>query len=132
MTKIQALSTAIVAYNNCIASDNTEWQDRWDARIKAIERSLPHGSGLDGEVSVSRMTGRVIAIFVDYHHMNDDGFYIGWSHHMITVSPTFAGVDVDIDPELVNPGIEIDDRDCLYDYLSELFHANLSEPWSFE
>jgi hypothetical protein len=136
MTKIQALATALVAFRNCVKSGNTAWRDRWADRIDAIERSLPHGSGLDGDVEIDREwpARKEILVTFDYHHMNGDGFYVGWSRHVMAIYPEFDGISVRIDPHVFAPGIEIDDweRDCLYDYLSELFHANLSEPWSFE
>lgn len=61
------------------------------------EKHLPHGSGFDAGCSVS-MSGSsigkddeedVIELVVEFHHMDENGFYCGWSHHRVEVRPSF-------------------------------------------
>lgn len=55
---------------------------------------MPHGSGIDGnhaklDFDRSKPNRLVFAPF-DFHHMNDGGYYDGWSEHELIVSASLA------------------------------------------
>lgn len=85
------------ALENCIQSGNTEWEVRWHERLNRLVDLIPSGGGIDvgprahGSVEI-KPDG--IRFDISYHHMNDGGFYDGWTEHTITVRPAFDGIDV--------------------------------------
>ena len=49
---------------------------------------LPSGSGLDqGTFIDSSSSANRLVFGTAFHHMNEHGFYVGWSHHQIIVTP---------------------------------------------
>ena len=52
---------------------------------------LPSGSGFDGNINIDKKsTDKKIILHVEYHHMNDNGFYDGWSTFKIIITPSLA------------------------------------------
>src|SRR5262245_39776122 len=90
MKRINALSRAFCAYNRCIASGNTEWRDRHAQRIEDFCDSLPSGSGFDDGIKFLRGFSQAekLVFQADFHHMNEGGYYDGWSHHTVTITPS--------------------------------------------
>jgi hypothetical protein len=88
-TKIyQALSSAVGALLNCLASNNAEWKSKWEDRIKDIMRSAPSGSGIDcgTELDLDASTADKLVFTFEYHHMNENGYYDGWTSHKAIVT----------------------------------------------
>lgn len=80
---------------------DSEWVDKREEEIEAIIKTAPHGSGIDGgvrlvepECSESKLVFRV-----EYHPMNQNGYYGEWLTANITVTPTLtsAGFNIDCD-----------------------------------
>lgn len=120
----QALASAIVAYGNCINSNNQEWQDRWKKQIaEIVSHDFPHGSGFDSGTKFDlsnnlRFNGEKLVFTTAFHHMNEGGMYDGWSEHVVIVSPSLAyGFTVKISGR---------DRNEIKEYIAEMFHAALS------
>ena len=86
------LASTIHARLSCIKTGNTEWTDKHEATVNMLNELLPHGAGLDGQrcVDLERSTGERIVICVEFHHMNDDGMYDGWTIHDIIVTPSLV------------------------------------------
>ena len=69
----------------------------YDSVVKNVEglisKHFPHGSGFDSkpEFSFDLSAYNKWIIFQSYHHMNDNGYYCGWSHFKIIVTPCFVG-----------------------------------------
>lgn len=121
-TVAQTLASAIMARRNCNQSGKTEWYDRWTKLCERIESEfLPRGSGVDNGTRIdwSKSTGARIVLACGYHHINDSGIYSGWSEHTITITPDWEGINITIGGR---------DRNGIKEYLSELYHAALSEP----
>ena len=56
-----------------------------------VKNYLPSGSGFDGDISIDeKSTDKKIILHVEYHHMNDNGFYDGWSTFKIIITPSLA------------------------------------------
>ena len=81
------LARAIGARLNCIAKGNQEWKGRHEDRIEELAKELPSGSGFDSgtKVDLDRSSGEVIVLTTAYHHMNENGFYDGWTEHVVKV-----------------------------------------------
>jgi len=99
----------------------THWQSvRADAQ-KAIQdliwAHLPSGSGWDlGTTLEDRSTPTKLVFTGGFHHMDDNGCYDGWTDHVVTVTPTFDGVNVTVSGR---------DRNDIKDYLTETFTSAL-------
>ena len=67
-----------------IISKNEQMED-------LVKNYLPSGSGFDGDTSIDeKSTDKKIILHVEYHHMNDNGFYDGWSTFKIIITPSLA------------------------------------------
>jgi hypothetical protein len=94
----QKIASTIAALRNCAASGNSEWLARHAETLATIEReALPSGSGIDSgtRVDMERSTPEKLVLLVPFHHMNDHGFYIGWSDYAVTVRASLVyGLDI--------------------------------------
>ncbi len=115
MKLVEAIATAIEARQNCIKSGNTEWQDRWLARLNNIAKNrLPSGSGFDNGTTIDMQTSTPVKIVFDtsFHHMDGYGSYDGWTEHEVIVTPTFGDFDVKISGR---------DRNDIKDFIADEF-----------
>ncbi len=96
------LDSAVTAKKNCYNGNilNTKWGSKWDDLIDYLQRNhLPHGSGFDCGCKVVEeecVSGLKLVIGFSYHHMDDNGYYDGWSDHKAIVIPYFDGIGVTI------------------------------------
>ena len=92
-TLIQQISLALNARNTCKAhGGNGEWQSRWEERLESIAKNeLPSGSGFDSgtKLDFDASTDDCIVFTTAFHHMNDNGYYCGWTEHTVKVRPSF-------------------------------------------
>lgn len=122
----RSLAVLVQAIQNCRKtsdkmSHNPYWLNRHQARLDLIlKEHMPHGSGIDNGVKldIERSSAEKLVFTVDYHHMNEDGYYDGWTHHVITVRSSLAyGLELKISGP---------DRNGIKDYLHETFFEALS------
>lgn len=98
----EVLNTAVSAKRNCMKIDrvNTEWENKWDDLIRHIEKNyLPSGSGFDAGTKVDEdacVNNRKIVLTFSYHHMDEHGYYDGWTEHKAVILPCFDGIEVHI------------------------------------
>lgn len=61
-----------------------------------VKDYMPSGSGFDAGVSVcfDKTNDTRLVFLTSFHHMNENGFYDGWTQHEVIVRPAFDGVDV--------------------------------------
>ena len=120
-TILRAFSEALQAMRNCEKSGNNEWRQRWLDYLAKLQSELPHGSGLDGKVEfvIDKCDAKCIVIFVEFHHMNDCGYYDGWTAHEIVATATHCGPIIRVTGR---------DRNGIKDYLAELFDHALNQP----
>lgn len=87
----ECLALALDALANCERMGNGEWAPRWRERLAKLERELPSGSGFDNgtRIDYDRSTGDKFVLTTAFHHMNDAGFYDGWTEHTVTIRPSF-------------------------------------------
>ena len=91
--------------------------DRYEFIIKQFEDGLPVGSGIVATEVIS-VTNKKIVISFDYQHMNDNGYYDGWTHHEARITATFGGYTMYISGR---------NRNDIKDYLHELFSCHISK-----
>ena len=99
--------------------ENDQLIESANVKLKAIKNSLPSGSGFDnGTYLVEDESGDSKLVFeTAYHHMNSDGFYCGWTHHVVTITPSFVG-KFDIKVSGVN-------KNDITDYIADIFSESL-------
>lgn len=98
----ELLDMAISARKNCQKSDyvNHSLEDKWSLLIEHLEKNyLPYGSGFDAGVHVDEdvcVNGVKLVLTFDFHHMNEHGYYDGWTTHKAIITPYFDGIGVAI------------------------------------
>lgn len=120
---ICVLANAIQAYNNCVKSHNA-YLSVWAERIQECENLLPHGSGLDSgcKIDLKASNENRIVINTSFHHLNEVGFYDGWTEHKIILTPSLIhGYQISITGRNRN---EI--KEYLTDVFSECFCYDLT------
>jgi len=108
-------SRSLEAYQSCVKSNNTDWQDKHKDYIETECKKLPHGSGLDAgvEFDFDASTPLKLVFRTSFHHLDENGYYSGWSDHSLIISPEFGYYHIKITGK---------DRNQIKDYLSQLFY----------
>lgn len=85
-----------------------------------VKKHAPSGSGVDtGTILwVEKSNVAKLVFTCEFHHMNDGGYYDGWTQHKIIVTPTFDGLDVRVSGR---------NRNDIRDYLGDLFAHWINE-----
>lgn len=122
-TKIyQKIASLVEAIANCKKSANTEWEMRHGDFIDAIMRNLaPSGSGIDSGTKflLEESMGEKLVFSFGFHHMNEGGFYDGWTEHKLTVRPSLSsGFAMTISGK---------DRNGIKDYLYDVYSCFLNQ-----
>jgi hypothetical protein len=113
------IANAVQARANCITSGNKEWQAKHEETIEnIIKEQLPSGGGFDNgtQIDLNRSNGERLVFTTAYHHMNDGGYYDGWTEHAITVTPNFSNIRIKVSGR---------NRNDIKDYIAEMFHNAL-------
>jgi hypothetical protein len=124
----EQIASLIQARENCIKANNAEWKERHSEALENIEKNyLPSGSGIDSgsKILIDECKPNLIVLFVEFHHMNENGFYDGWTEHKLFITPSLTN-DFDI-------RITGRNRNDIKDYLSECYNQALySEDYSID
>lgn len=115
----QRLASAFVARRNCAAVGNTEWFDRHTRTIQElVSRYMPSGSGWDTgtQYDLDSWTDSKMTFTGSFHHMDDHGGYAGWTDHVVTVRPSFDGIELRISGS---------NRNDIKDHLHDMFYTAL-------
>lgn len=90
-----------------------------------IRNQAPSGSGIDNGTKInwskSRFSSRDERIVLDcsFHHMDEHGYYDGWTYHEIWIRPSLiSGICIDV------KGIN---KNEIKDFLGDLFYHWLNE-----
>jgi hypothetical protein len=117
----RVLALLVDQYLRCCETGNKEREDKSKARIEyLVSEYFPSGSGWDNgtKIQLEDCTADKIVLCGAFHHMNNDGYYVGWTEHTITVKASLAHVF-----DLRISGL---DRNEIKDYLAEMFSDILS------
>lgn len=119
----QEIAAILGAIENCRKSGNKFWLGRWGEKLSAIMKDAPSGSGIDCGTRLmdGASTPEKLVFFVEYHHMNEDGFYDGWTQHKVIVRPS---LQFDF-----NLSITGRDRNQIKDYLADVYDGWLREDY---
>lgn len=87
------LSTLIASYRNMLDKDNSEWAGKHEDRIRHfVKNYMPHGSGFDNgtKIDLDESHAEKLVFYTAFHHLNEGGFYDGWTEHTVIVTPSFS------------------------------------------
>lgn len=116
-TLIQAIAETLSTYRWCLERGNDTKVNR--ERLCALEKLLPSGSGFDNATRVDvESTDSKIFMYTSFHHMNEVGYYDGWTDHTVIVTPTFSGIDITVTGR---------DKNDIKNYIGEVFYDCLRE-----
>lgn len=109
------------AYVRCMESPDSGWTNLHMESIESLVAGyMPSGSGIDSGTSFdfARSTSDKLVFTFGYHHMNENGYYDGWTEHKCIVIPSLAfGIDIKITGR---------DRNGIKDYLYQTFEYALN------
>ncbi len=118
------LAAWVIAIDNCERNGNNEWAIKHaDAIEEMVKNHLPRSSGFDSGTQFDieeneKHRGSRLIFETAFHHMNDGGYYDGWTEHKVTVYPLFCGsLDVRVSGQ---------NRNDIKDYIGETFHHILT------
>jgi len=116
------LAAIVAARLTCIERENAGLVETHTNKANTlVDEYLPNGSGFDlgTMIDLDRSTGNKLVLLTSFHHMNDAGYYVGWTDHEVIVSPDLAfGFALRVTGS---------NRAGVKDYMCELFQAALSE-----
>lgn len=60
--------------------------------LEALMKFMPSGSGIDSgtKLLLSESSEDKLVFFVEYHHMDSNGYYCGWSSRKVVVYPSLV------------------------------------------
>jgi len=120
-TKVyKQLSSLLIALENCDKSGSNLWYEKHSQTLEGIMNTAPSGSGIDcgTKLSVDSKPGRLV-FNVEYHHMNENGMYDGWTTHKVIVTPSLA---FDFDLRITGTN-----RNDIKDYLHQVYGSWLNQ-----
>ncbi len=120
------LARLIDARANCEKNGIQEWFTNHSNRLKHMEKCyLPSGSGFDNgtKIDLVKSDGNKLVLETSFHHMNSDGYYDGWTQHVITVTPSFIfGLNIKISGRNKN-----DIKDYIHETFNQALNAEIEE-----
>ncbi len=96
------------------------WIEKHQSKIdRLMDQYAPSGSGIDSgtTLDLEASSDNKLIFHCGYHHMDENGYYDGWTDHTITVKPSLAR-----DFTLTVSGR---DRNGIKSYLSDIFYEFL-------
>lgn len=117
----RALASAVQARANCAESQNAEWYNHHEGKIEDLVREhMPSGSGFDNgtKIDLVKSTGDKLVFTTGFHHMNDGGYYDGWTEHVVTVTPSLV--------HNFHMAISGRDRNDIKEYIAQSFECALN------
>jgi hypothetical protein len=116
LINLSVLSSKFDAYQRCIETNNKEWEENHRGAIEEILKALPSGSGIDDGVKFNwnHSTPQKLVFTFGFHHLNEGGFYDGWTNHILTITPKFGGYDLKISGP---------NKNHIKDYLYDVFYS---------
>jgi len=113
----QILARTLQSLRNCT---NEDWIEKYSNKIKLIENNLPSGSGINSgcKILVDNCNDSKIVIQCDFHHMDDNGYYCGWTEHKCIITPDFNDF---------NMKITGNNKNMIKDYLFDTIYQDLNK-----
>lgn len=116
------LAKIAAAWRNTRESNNRKWHEEHYLQIqKLVKAHMPSGSGFDAgtHIELDACRENLLVFRTEFHHMDDNGVYCGWTAHRVYVRPSFVfGFLITISgPNKRN----------IKDYIHDAFYSALSE-----
>lgn len=127
MKLYKQIMTTLRAYRACRDGfGHKDWTAKHLDRLRELMTLLPSGSGFDTGTQIEQDDNNDdrIVLKTSYHHMNEHGFYRGWSEHTIIVKPDLVH---DFELRIVThttKGLGVDQS--WRDYAAEVFTSALT------
>ena len=123
MKTYKRIAQLIAQNKNCAASNNIGWmQNSKNELLDIAKNQLPSGSGIDcgTKIDIDASNGEKIVLLCEFHHMNDSGYYDGWTSHKVIITPS---LQFEFDIKITGR-----DRNRIKEYLIETYsHAMQAE-----
>lgn len=77
-----------IAQNARILNNQPHFSPLHDAAVmrqRRIIEALPSGSGFDAGTRIEKSSDFSVVFFTEYHHMNEMGYYDGWTKHTVKI-----------------------------------------------
>lgn len=87
----ERMSALLIQRQNCMEKDNQEWLQRsTETLLRLVKEYMPSGAGFDSgtTIDLDKSNGEKLVFHTSFHHMNDGGYYDGWTEHTVTVKPS--------------------------------------------
>jgi len=122
---VQELSSLLMAIQNCKDARNEYWLPKHEERLHSLVKAhMPSGSGFDSETVLDkdRSTPNKLIFHTSFHHMDENGYYDGWTHHTVIVRPSlFCHFNVSVSGQ---------NRNEIKDVIGEDFYNALTQEMS--
>jgi hypothetical protein len=120
LTLVQEIARTVGAYKRCAATPGHDWTDKHMDRLNELAALLPSGSGIDcgTKIDTDLSGDEKVVLTFSYHHMDQNGYYDGWTEHTAVVTPSFMGINLRITGR---------DRNETKDYLYQTYEYVLTQ-----
>lgn len=128
MKLYEQMARTMVAWKNCIQANNIEWKNNHAQTMVTLMDLLPHGSGIDSSwnTDVEKCGDDRLEFYCAFHHMNEGGYYDGWTEFTVIVKPSLMfGCHVKITGPF--PRKYSDTRDYLHEIIEYALTRELSK-----
>lgn len=90
-------------------------EDLKQDKLDVLMVNAPSGSGFDNGTTFEEelSTKNKLVFSTSFHHMNDDGYYAGWTEHKIIIVPSLAH---EYDMRITGR-----DKNMIKDYIGDVF-----------
>lgn len=117
------LYQAIAQNEQLLRHKNVMIREYAETRKERILALLPNGSGFDNGTLIVEASEKRIVFATGFHHMDDNGFYCGWTQHRVVVRASLShGFTLYVSG--------VNKRD-IKDYISEVFDSLMHEEFSW-
>ena len=125
------LASLIDARQRCMLPSANESQHEHasvheDTILRLVKDFMPSGSGFDSgtKIDLDASHANKLVFTTSYHHMNDGGYYDGWTDHTVTITPSLVN-DFDL-------RISGRNRNDIKDYMYQTFDQALNEDCEYQ
>jgi hypothetical protein len=116
----QRFAELAIARKSCKEHGNDEWFAKHGETLHKFVEMLPSGSGFDAGSTFDEDASddTKLVFHTSFHHMNENGYYDGWTEHKVTAISTFLGLSITVSGR---------NRNDIKEYISQAFHETLNE-----
>ena len=109
---------------NAVKQVNSAYSQPHEDLLSELLDLLPSGSGIDAGIKLNEYETKKdrIVFNLSFHHMDENGYYCGWSDHNLIITPSLTnGFDLKITGRNVR-----DIKEYLYSLLDHYFYYDSS------